>query len=299
MCESGMVNGRLDEDEPGPTSGAQFARLPAWTVTRLRGHWITAERERNQRIRTWANANGYEVSDRGRLSSEVISAYEQAQVAAEEPAPRKGAPRWKQITGERSPLPSRRWRETPLDEPVDLARLGRLVHRPRRVTPRDDVQHMPGVLDAVADCRGTARDQQNQPAPEEEVHRAEEQSGEGQHRDCGSDERGPTVIDVHSGRTDTIPGGLHGFGFEELPGPVLTISREALGTDLVFAFGIELSIQDAGDQQRQMSADLVPPLCREITERGDRGERPVTDVGPDKVDEAPDNAMGSGPLVFR
>jgi hypothetical protein len=57
----------------------------------------TTDRERNQQIRAWANANGYEVSERGRLSSEVISAFEQAQVAeAEAPAaPRKRAPRKK------------------------------------------------------------------------------------------------------------------------------------------------------------------------------------------------------------
>ncbi|MEV4147200.1 Lsr2 family protein [Amycolatopsis sp. NPDC049691] len=57
----------------------------------------TTDRERNQQIRAWANANGYEVSERGRLSSEVIAAYEQAQVAeAETPAaPRKRAPRKK------------------------------------------------------------------------------------------------------------------------------------------------------------------------------------------------------------
>lgn len=58
----------------------------------------TTDRERNQQIRAWANANGYEVSERGRLSSEVIAAYEQAQVAeAEAPvaAPRKRAPRKK------------------------------------------------------------------------------------------------------------------------------------------------------------------------------------------------------------
>ncbi|MEU4250353.1 Lsr2 family protein [Amycolatopsis sp. NPDC026612] len=56
------------------------------------------DRERNQQIRTWANANGYDVSERGRLSSEVIAAFEQAQVAeAEAPAkaPRKRAPRKK------------------------------------------------------------------------------------------------------------------------------------------------------------------------------------------------------------
>jgi hypothetical protein len=58
----------------------------------------TADRERNQQIRAWANANGYAVSERGRLSSEVISAYDQAQAAeAEAPAkaPRKRAPRKK------------------------------------------------------------------------------------------------------------------------------------------------------------------------------------------------------------
>ncbi|OXM59186.1 histone-like nucleoid-structuring protein Lsr2 [Amycolatopsis vastitatis] len=57
-----------------------------------------SDRERNQQIRAWANANGYEVSERGRLSSEVITAYEQAQITqAEEPAkaPRKRAPRKK------------------------------------------------------------------------------------------------------------------------------------------------------------------------------------------------------------
>jgi hypothetical protein len=55
-----------------------------------------SDRQRNQEIRAWANANGYEVSERGRLSSEVVSAYEQAQVAkAEAPTPRKRAPRKK------------------------------------------------------------------------------------------------------------------------------------------------------------------------------------------------------------
>ncbi|WP_329050745.1 Lsr2 family protein [Amycolatopsis sp. NBC_01488] len=56
----------------------------------------STDRERNQQIRAWANANGYEVSERGRLSSEVIAAYEAAQAAeAEAPAPRKRSPRKK------------------------------------------------------------------------------------------------------------------------------------------------------------------------------------------------------------
>jgi hypothetical protein len=58
----------------------------------------TADRERNQQIRAWANANGYVVSERGRLSSEVISAYDEAQAAhaaAPEKAPRKRVARKK------------------------------------------------------------------------------------------------------------------------------------------------------------------------------------------------------------
>ncbi|MEV7094865.1 Lsr2 family protein [Amycolatopsis sp. NPDC051045] len=38
----------------------------------------TSDRERNQQIRAWANANGFEVSERGRLSSGVVAAYEEA-----------------------------------------------------------------------------------------------------------------------------------------------------------------------------------------------------------------------------
>lgn len=57
-------------------------------------------REYNQQVREWAAANGYEVAERGRLSSELIEAYETARTApaqveaepAEEPA-RKRAPR--------------------------------------------------------------------------------------------------------------------------------------------------------------------------------------------------------------
>ncbi|MET9002987.1 Lsr2 family protein [Amycolatopsis sp. NPDC004169] len=56
----------------------------------------SSDRERNQQIRAWAGANGYEISERGRLSSEVVSAYERAQVAEPEaPAPRKRSSRKK------------------------------------------------------------------------------------------------------------------------------------------------------------------------------------------------------------
>jgi hypothetical protein len=48
----------------------------------------TSDRERNQQIRAWANANGFEVSERGRLSSGVVAAYEQAHGADAESAAR-------------------------------------------------------------------------------------------------------------------------------------------------------------------------------------------------------------------
>ncbi|GLY43329.1 Lsr2 family protein [Amycolatopsis sp. NBRC 101858] len=56
-----------------------------------------SDRERNQQIRAWANANGYEVSERGRLSSEVIAAFDAAQAQEAEPAKatRKRTPRKK------------------------------------------------------------------------------------------------------------------------------------------------------------------------------------------------------------
>ncbi|MFJ1758669.1 Lsr2 family protein [Amycolatopsis sp. NPDC088138] len=57
----------------------------------------SSDRERNQQIRAWANANGFEVSERGRLSSEVIAAYDAAQAQEAESAKttRKRAPRKK------------------------------------------------------------------------------------------------------------------------------------------------------------------------------------------------------------
>jgi hypothetical protein len=56
----------------------------------------SADRERSRAIRAWANENGYDVSERGRLSSEIVNAYDEAQLQATAPAPaRKRAPRKK------------------------------------------------------------------------------------------------------------------------------------------------------------------------------------------------------------
>ncbi|MFB9685191.1 histone-like nucleoid-structuring protein Lsr2 [Amycolatopsis plumensis] len=49
------------------------------------------DRERNRQIREWAQANGYEVAERGRLSSEIIAGFEADQAAAAEPAEAKTA----------------------------------------------------------------------------------------------------------------------------------------------------------------------------------------------------------------
>jgi len=49
------------------------------------------DRERNRQIREWAQANGYEVAERGRLSSEIIAGFEADQAAAAEPAEVKPA----------------------------------------------------------------------------------------------------------------------------------------------------------------------------------------------------------------
>jgi hypothetical protein len=49
----------------------------------------STDRERNRQIREWAQANGYEVAERGRLSSEIIAGFEADQAAAAEPVDAK------------------------------------------------------------------------------------------------------------------------------------------------------------------------------------------------------------------
>jgi hypothetical protein len=46
----------------------------------------SVDRERNRQIREWAQANGYEVAERGRLSSDVIAAFEADEAAQAAPA---------------------------------------------------------------------------------------------------------------------------------------------------------------------------------------------------------------------
>ncbi|WP_158883314.1 histone-like nucleoid-structuring protein Lsr2 [Amycolatopsis anabasis] len=55
-----------------------------------------AQRQRSQEIRAWAQANGYDLADRGRIPANVVADFDQAQAAAQEAAAkpaRKRAPR--------------------------------------------------------------------------------------------------------------------------------------------------------------------------------------------------------------
>lgn len=58
------------------TGGRKRAKAAATTTPSS-----TANRERSTTIRTWARENGLNVSDRGRLSTEIVEAYEQATAA--------------------------------------------------------------------------------------------------------------------------------------------------------------------------------------------------------------------------
>ncbi|EID54760.1 histone-like nucleoid-structuring protein Lsr2 [Saccharomonospora xinjiangensis] len=49
------------------TSGKSAVKAPARSAA--------VDREQNQAIRAWARKNGFEVSDRGRIPSEVVEAY--------------------------------------------------------------------------------------------------------------------------------------------------------------------------------------------------------------------------------
>jgi hypothetical protein len=85
----------------GRRTGGRKVRLAAGESTKTKTpDTAAAARERSRRIREWANANGYSVSDRGRLPAEVTEAYDVNDgqpIVVEEPAApaRKRAPRKK------------------------------------------------------------------------------------------------------------------------------------------------------------------------------------------------------------
>ncbi|WIV60641.1 histone-like nucleoid-structuring protein Lsr2 [Amycolatopsis nalaikhensis] len=85
----------------GRRIGGRKVRLAAGESAQAKKSGGTAsDRERTRQIREWANANGYTVSERGRLPSEVIEAFEANDgqpIVVDEPAPpaRKRAPRRK------------------------------------------------------------------------------------------------------------------------------------------------------------------------------------------------------------
>ncbi|WP_410630973.1 histone-like nucleoid-structuring protein Lsr2 [Amycolatopsis sp. cmx-4-83] len=73
--------------ESGRRTGGRRVRVATGQSTTF----SSTGRERTQQIRSWAYANGYEVSARGRLAAEVIAAFERAQ--APEPVDSTPAPR--------------------------------------------------------------------------------------------------------------------------------------------------------------------------------------------------------------
>ncbi|WIV52855.1 histone-like nucleoid-structuring protein Lsr2 [Amycolatopsis nalaikhensis] len=85
----------------GRRIGGRKVRLAAGESTQVKKPGVTAtDRERSRQIREWASANGFEVSDRGRLSTEIIEAFDANDgrpIVVDEPAPaaRKRAPRKK------------------------------------------------------------------------------------------------------------------------------------------------------------------------------------------------------------
>jgi hypothetical protein len=58
------------------TGGVRGRRSPVATATRARS--AAVDREQNQAIREWARKRGLKVSERGRISAEVLEAYHQA-----------------------------------------------------------------------------------------------------------------------------------------------------------------------------------------------------------------------------
>jgi Lsr2 len=85
--------------EAGQRTGGRRIRVAAGQSTAASGSVrstspSTANREHNQQVRAWAIANGYEVSERGRISNEVYAAFEAGEPAAStvEPEPVEETP---------------------------------------------------------------------------------------------------------------------------------------------------------------------------------------------------------------
>lgn len=85
--------------EAGQRTGGRRVRVAAGQSTTSGSTHTSsaADRERTQQVRAWAQANGFEVSDRGRISNDVYAAFD-----AGEPA---SAP---EVVDEASPKPARK-----------------------------------------------------------------------------------------------------------------------------------------------------------------------------------------------
>lgn len=63
--------------DPFLNAATRVGRTPVTSPTRRSAPASTgrASRDQNQAIREWANKNGYEVSERGRIPSHIVEAY--------------------------------------------------------------------------------------------------------------------------------------------------------------------------------------------------------------------------------
>ncbi|AVM01362.1 hypothetical protein C6V83_15040 [Gordonia iterans] len=78
------LDGKNYEFDTSPEHAAEFRDAVATyvaasrTVGRTGGRRAAAPKTDTRAIRAWANANGFTVSDRGRIPAEIIAAYEAA-----------------------------------------------------------------------------------------------------------------------------------------------------------------------------------------------------------------------------
>ncbi len=75
--EQVLAEAEAYQEEESPTGGKKRGR-PAGSSSKAFSATPTIGREQREAIRTWANANGFTVGDRGRIAAGIIEAFEAA-----------------------------------------------------------------------------------------------------------------------------------------------------------------------------------------------------------------------------
>ena len=73
-----VLSGADSYEEPGSPSAAKRRGRGGDGTTKAFSATPSINREQREAIRTWANANGYTVGDRGRIAANIIQAFEAA-----------------------------------------------------------------------------------------------------------------------------------------------------------------------------------------------------------------------------